>query len=74
MHAGQAVVQCVKRVSDNREFAVKFFLDESAFHTECSLYVHFVSSLRKHLSQTSDNASVENVTIGTDRLSCHRKY
>lgn len=44
------MVQFVKRPTDNREFAVKFFLDETAFHTESSYYAKRVPQLRKFVA------------------------
>lgn len=70
---GQAVVQFVRRPSDNREFAVKFYMDESAFRTEAGLYANFVPWLRQstermlHALEASgiSQSGRASVTIGT---------
>ena len=50
--AGQAVVQFAKRRQDNTQFAVKFFIDKSAFYAETALYAAYFPALKKQLQHT----------------------
>ena len=54
--AGQAVVQFARGVSDGREYAVKFFLDEGSFHAEAALYAAVAPRLRTQLSARAAHA------------------
>ena len=50
MHAGQAVVQFAQGSDDRCEYAIKFFLDYSAFLTEAALYAACFPRLRATIS------------------------
>lgn len=56
---GQAVVQFARRADNNREYAIKFFLDPDAFYAEAKLYATFVPSLRGSISQLHDADAAE---------------
>ena len=47
--AGQALVQFATAAPHGREFAVKFFLDRSAFYSEAALYAAYFPHVRKLL-------------------------
>jgi hypothetical protein len=44
--AGQAVVQFARRDHDDTEFAIKFFLDNAAFHSEVALFTAYFPALK----------------------------
>ena len=53
---GQALVQFATVAPRRRQFAVKFFLDRSAFYSEAALYAAYFPHVRKLLKHAPSTA------------------
>ena len=66
MHAGQALVQFAEGAEDHCDYAIKFFLDYSAFLTEAALYAACFPRLRAQVSDDVIARADATATLGVD--------